>query len=72
MYNSINDAEQAYREKKAVKLVNIKQIAFYCPYCQPDFVWCGYDNKLVFYYDKMKTLHAWREWCANKPVKNEV
>ena len=72
MYATYQEAEENYRLKKAVKIVNIKQIAFYCKYCQPDFVWFGYDNKLVFYYDKFKTIHAWREWQNSRPTKEVV
>lgn len=70
IYTNIEEAERNFKAGKAIKIVNPKQIGFYAVWdCQPDFVWQGYDEKLVAYYDKLKTIHAWRKWQDGRPNK---
>ena len=63
-FDSLEEVYKYYNDN-VLKIVNIKQILFYCHNCniQPD--WIGksvYDGKMIAYYGKERTKECWERW----------
>lgn len=64
VFDSLDEVYDYYNDN-VLKIVNIKQLLFYCDICrvQPD--WIGksvYDGKIVAYYGKDRTKECWERW----------
>lgn len=64
LFDSLDEVYQYYNNA-VLKIVNIKQILFYCHICnvQPD--WIGqsvYDGRLIAYYGRERTAKCWERW----------
>lgn len=63
IFESLNEVYQYYED--VIKIVNIKQLGFYCDVCQVQPDWLGrsiYDGKLIGYYGKERTKECWERW----------
>lgn len=64
IFDSLDEVYRYY-DNNVLKIVNIRQVLFYCHICnvQPD--WIGesaYDGKLIAYYGKERTKDCWERW----------
>ena len=67
-FKTLADVEEVYGKNNLVKLVNLKQILFYCKNgLQPVFIEEGYKGKLVAWYHKPSTSKLWEYWKENDP-----
>ena len=72
-FDTLNEVYDYYNGE-VLKIVNIKQLLFYCDICgvQPD--WIGksvYNDKLIAYYGKERTKECWEKWLRNNESKME-
>lgn len=71
-FKTFQDVEEVYGKENLVKIVNLKQILFYCKNgLQPVFIDEGYQGKLVAWFHKPSTSMVWRYWLENDP-KNKT
>lgn len=67
-FKTLTDVEEVYGKENLIKLVNLKQILFYCKNgLQPVFIEEGYKGKLVAWYHKPSTSKLWEYWKENDP-----
>lgn len=71
-FKAFTDVEEVYGRENLIKLVNLKQILFYCKNgLQPVFIDEGYQGKLVAWFHKPSTSMLWKYWLENSP-KNKT
>ena len=71
-FKTFQDVEEVYGKENLVKIVNLKQILFYCKNgLQPVFIDEGYQGKLVAWFHKPSTSMVWKYWKDNNP-KNKI
>ena len=71
-FKTFQDVEEVYGKENLVKIVNLKQILFYCKNgLQPVFIDEGHQGKLVAWFHKPSTSMVWKYWKDNDP-KNKI
>ncbi len=56
--------DERYDTSRVVRIVNVKQIAYYLKYIKPVDIYTGYDNRLVAVFDKEETRPYYDKWLA--------
>lgn len=69
-FKTFADVEEVYGRENLVKIVNLKQILFYCKNgLQPVFIEEGYQGKLVAWFHKPSTSMVWKYWLETDPKR---